>query len=63
MENNQLDKTLLREMFNRIRSAEIKNIKTQTYADRQMVTSITKYIMKQVEKEAQNDENKKYETP
>ena len=63
MENNQLDKTLLREIFNKIRSAEIKNIKTQTYADRQMVTSITKYIMKEVEKEAQNDENKKYETP
>lgn len=51
MENKALNETLLREMYNKIRSAEIKNIKTQKYNNKQMVSSIEKYIFTEVKKE------------
>lgn len=57
MANEKLDEKLLREMYNAIRSAEIKNIKTQKNDDKQMVSAIEKYVMKKVEEEAQKDEN------
>lgn len=60
MENKALDEKLLREMYNAIRSAEIKNIKTQKNDDKQMVSTIERYIVKKVEAEVQKDENKKY---
>lgn len=60
MENKALDENLLREMYNAIRSAEIKNIKTQKNDDKQMVSTIERYIVKKVEAEVQKDENKKY---
>lgn len=56
MVNKNLDATLLREMFNAIRSAEIKNIKTQKKDDKQMVASITEYITKKVGKENVNED-------
>jgi hypothetical protein len=47
MENNQeVDKRLLREMFNDVRSAEIKNVKIQKYDDKQMAQRITKYVIR-----------------
>lgn len=57
MENKTLDEKLLREMYNVIRSAEIKNIKTQKNDDKQMVSAIEKYIVKKVEAEVNKDEN------
>lgn len=57
MANKPLDEKLLREMYNAIRSAEIKNIKTQKNDNKQMVKAITKYIVKKVEEEVQQDEN------
>lgn len=53
----QLDEQLLREMFNAIRSAEIKNIKTQKRDDKGMVKIITEYISKKVGKEIESNEN------
>ena len=47
MENNQeVDKVLLREMFNAVRNAEIKNVKIQKFDDNQMAQQIAKYITK-----------------
>lgn len=52
-----LDEKLLRDMFNTIRSAEIKNIKTRKKDDKAMVKSITNYINKTVGKEMESNEN------
>ena len=60
MENNELDSKLLREMFIAIRSAEIKNIKTQKNDDKQMVGAIEKYIVKKVGEEVERNEDKKH---
>lgn len=57
MENKALDEKLLREMYNAIRSAEIKNIKTQKNDDKQMINAIERYIVKKVEEEVKKDEN------
>ena len=57
MANKALDEMLLREMYNAIRSAEIKNIKTQKNDDKQMVSAIERYIVKKVEEEIQKNEN------
>ena len=57
MANKLLDDKLLREMYNVIRSAEIKNIKTQKNDDKQMVSAIEKYIVKKVEEEARQNED------
>jgi hypothetical protein len=49
MENNQEDdKKLLREMFNDVRNAEIKNVKIQKYDDKQMAQRIAKYVIRKV---------------
>lgn len=56
MANNELDSTMLREMFNSIRSAEIKNVKVQKYDDKKMVTLISDYIVKKVEKEGKDED-------
>lgn len=57
MENKELDSKLLREMFNTIRSAEIKNIKTQKNDEKQMVGAIAKYIVKKVGEEVEKNED------
>ena len=44
MENKEINVTLLREMYNKIRAAEIMNIKTQKHDDKQMVGKIERYI-------------------
>ena len=50
MENKeQINSTLLRDMFNTIRTAEIKNVKTQKYDDAKMASRITAYIKRTVE--------------
>lgn len=54
--NKELDGRLLREMFNNIRSAEIKNIKIQKLNDAGMVKSIEKYIVGKVEKETRDED-------
>ncbi len=56
MENKDLDAALLREMFNAIRNAEIKNIKIQKKDDKQMVKSIASYITKKVEREGVHED-------
>lgn len=49
MENKgNIDSVLSREMFNQIRSAEIKNIKTQKQDDKGMTRIIEKYIYDKV---------------
>lgn len=53
----ELDSHLLRTMFNAIRSAEIKNIKTQKQDDKGMVKVIEQYIDKKVKEEMKKDEN------
>lgn len=57
MANKELDKKLLRDMFVSIRSAEIKNIKTQKNDDKKMVSLIENYITKKVGKEMSEDED------
>lgn len=52
-----LDPHLLRNMFNAIRSAEIKNIKTQTKDDKGMVRAIENYISKKVGEEMNTNED------
>ena len=49
--DNTVDKILLREMFNKIRNAEISNIKTQAKDDNHMVSAIEKFVCKKVEGE------------
>ena len=57
MENNRnLDQQLLRSMFNTIRSAEIKNIKTRKRDDKGMIHGIEEFINKKV-----GEEMKQYE--
>ena len=46
--NNEVDKVVLRDLFNAIRNAEIKNVKIQKLDDKQMAKQITKYISKKV---------------
>lgn len=58
MANNQeLNPELMRKMFNSIRSAEIKNIKTQKQDDKGMVGIIEKYIDEKVREEMKDNEN------
>ena len=52
-----LDPHLLRSMFNAIRSAEIKNIKTQIKDDKGMVRVIEDYVSKKVREEMNNNED------
>lgn len=52
-----LDPQLLRLMFNAIRSAEIKNVKTQKKDDKGMVRAIEEFISKKVGEEMKRDEN------
>lgn len=49
--SSEVDKVLLRELFNTIRNAEIKNVKIQKLDDKQMAKKITKYISKKVEEQ------------
>lgn len=53
----ELDPQLLRIMFNSIRSAEIKNIKTQKQDDKGMVRVIEDYVIKKVREEMSEDED------
>lgn len=53
----ELDPQLLRIMFNSIRSAEIKNIKTQKQDDKGMVRAIEDYVIKKVREEMSEDED------
>jgi len=59
MANNELDQKLMRDMFNEIRSFEIKNVKTQKFDNKKMVNSIMKYIFDKVGEEKTN-ENQEY---
>lgn len=52
-----LDLQLLRLMFNSIRSAEIKNIKTQKKDDKGMVRAIEDFIDRKVREEMKKDED------
>ncbi len=55
--NKELDKQLLREMFNSIRNGELRNIKTQKLDDKGMVRVIEEYISKNVKGEMKNNED------
>ena len=55
--NGDLDEQLLRKMFNVIRTAEIKNIKTQKKDDKGMIRSIETYVIGKVEEEMTKNEN------
>ena len=58
MENDkELNSKLLKEMFNAIRSAEIKNVKTQKKDDKGMIQSIEKYIFEKVGEEMKQNED------
>lgn len=52
-----LDLQLLRSMFNTIRSAEIKNIKTQKKDEKGMVRAIVEFINKKVGEEMKKNED------
>ena len=52
-----MDEQLLRKMFNVIRTAEIKNIKTQKKDDKGMIRSIETYVIGKVEEEMKKNEN------
>lgn len=51
VKNEELDEQLLKTMFNAIRNAEIKNIKTQKHDDKKMVNMIEDYVSKKVQEE------------
>lgn len=53
----ELDPQLLRLMFNSIRSAEIKNIKTQKQDDKGMVRVIEEFVQKKVREEMKKNED------
>lgn len=55
--NGDLDEQLLRKMFNVIRTAEIKNNKTQKKDDKGMIRSIETYVIGKVEEEMKKNEN------
>lgn len=55
--NGDLDEQLLRKIFNVIRTAEIKNIKTQKKDDKGMIRSIETYVIGKVEEEMKKNEN------
>ena len=55
--DKDLDKQLLRNMFNSIRSAEISNVKTQKRDDKAMVREIENYVSKKVGEEMKDHEN------
>ena len=55
--NGDLDEQLLRKMCNVIRTAEIKNIKTQKKDDKGMIRSIETYVIGKVEEEMKKNEN------
>lgn len=55
--NKELDKQLLRNMFNSIRSAEIKNIKTQKKDDKGMIRVIEEYVSSKVREEMKDNED------
>jgi len=55
--NKELDEQLLRKMFNSIRGAEIKNIKTQKRDDKGMIKVIEKYVVEKVGEEMKNNED------
>ena len=55
--NNDLNQQLLKTMFNAIRGAEIKNIKTQKQDDKGMVKIIEDYINKRVREEMNKNED------
>ncbi|WP_156922989.1 hypothetical protein [Eubacterium xylanophilum] len=57
MENNKIDKDLLRIMFHSIRKAEDENIKTQKNDNKRMVKIIGDFIDRKVREEIRNDEN------
>lgn len=52
-----LDSQLLKSMFNSIRSAEIKNIKTQKRDDKGMVRVIEEFVNKKVGEEMERNED------
>ncbi len=54
--NKELDRELLRKMFNDVRSAEIRNIKIQKNDDKRMVSLIEKYVVKTVEGEIKDED-------
>jgi hypothetical protein len=51
MENNEINSSMLRDMFNAIRQEEIKNIKVNKFDDKTMVKRISSYIEKNINKE------------
>ena len=55
--NKELDEQLLRKMFNAIRSAEIKNIKTQKKDDKGMIRVIEEYVSGKVREEMKDNED------
>lgn len=55
--DSELNQKLLREMFNAIRNAEIRNIKTQTKDDKSMANSIEHYVSRKVKEEAKQNED------
>jgi len=57
VKNDELDEQLLKTMFNAIRNAEIKNIKTQKNDDKKMVNLIEDYVSKKVQEEMNNNED------
>lgn len=50
-EKNQVEKQVVKEMFDEIRKMETRNVRSNEYSDKQMVDSICKKIMKK----ARND--------
>lgn len=53
----ELDPQMLKTMFNSIRNAEIKNIKTQTKDDKGMIKILEDYVTKKVREEMKDYED------
>ena len=55
--NDELNDELMKKMFNAIRDAEIRNIKTQINDDKKMATILEDYVSKKVREEMRKNED------
>ncbi len=55
--DKKLDEKMLKLMFNSIRNAEIKNVKTQKKDDKAMVKTIEAYINDKIKEEIKQNED------
>lgn len=56
-ENMEIPRQVIHQMLNIIKRAEIENAKTMKYSDKDMVTRLSNYILGEVKKQVQAEDN------